>query len=121
MGHRKVEFFSCEFLRFEMQKHRARIQSYTGLTEAEVEELQYRVTGGIDFIDEALLPDKEISDAEELLKDIDLNDTPFLALNNRLNALLWTGDKRLANGLRSKGYDRLVTTAELVTLTNELD
>jgi predicted nucleic acid-binding protein len=43
----------------------------------------------------------------------DLDDTMFVALNNHLLANLWTGDKQLINGLKSKGYTRLFTTEDL--------
>lgn len=49
----------------------------------------------------------------DLVKGIDENDVLFVALNNHLLANLWTGDKRLINGLRQKGYLRIVTTNDL--------
>jgi hypothetical protein len=33
-----------------------------------------------------------------------------------LDAYLWTGDKVLYNGLMKKGFDRVLTTSELVKL-----
>ena len=44
---------------------------------------------------------------------IDENDALFVALNNHLLANLWTGDKRLLDGLRRKGYTRIMTTNDL--------
>jgi len=40
----------------------------------------------------------------------------FVALNNHLSAYLWTGDKRLINGLRKKEYSGILTTDELYEL-----
>ena len=39
-------------------------------------------------------------------KDVDENDTAFVALTLELNALLWTKDDELKSGLRRKGFDR---------------
>jgi len=39
-----------------------------------------------------------------LCKDIDESDTPFVALTIELKALLWTGDKKLKEGLKKKGF-----------------
>jgi len=41
-----------------------------------------------------------------LCRDIDINDAPFVALALELEAVLWTGDKTLKNGLKDKGFDR---------------
>lgn len=51
----------------------------------------------------------------ELCKDIDMDDTPFVATNDYVRGRLWTGDVKLLNGLTNKGYKRTVTTNELYT------
>ena len=37
----------------------------------------------------------------------------FVALNNHLLSNLWTGDKRLINGLKKKGYSRILTSQDI--------
>lgn len=44
--------------------------------------------------------------AYDLCKDIDLKDTPFIALSIELDIPLWTGDKKLKEGLKLKGFNR---------------
>lgn len=43
--------------------------------------------------------------AYDLCKDIDVKDIPFLALAIDLNVPLWTGDRKLKDGLKSKGFN----------------
>ena len=44
--------------------------------------------------------------AYALCKDIDESDTPHVALTLELEGLLWTGDKKLKEGLRRKGFNQ---------------
>ena len=37
-------------------------------------------------------------------KEIDEDDTPFIALTLELNALFWTGDRRLKRNLKERGF-----------------
>jgi predicted nucleic acid-binding protein len=60
-----------------------------------------------------LLTDNDLNKAIDLVSGIDQNDALFVALTNHLLANLWTGDKRLINGLKRKGYSRVLTTDEL--------
>ncbi len=60
-----------------------------------------------------MLDEKLVENAEKELKNIDLNDAPFLALANEMNAKLWTGDKKLANGLVKGGFKDILKTEDL--------
>jgi len=73
------------------------------------------------FINEGLIPKKIISSVEKLLKDIDLADVPFVALTKDLNGKLWTGDKMLIDGLKSKKFNSFISTLELSVLLDELE
>jgi len=45
-------------------------------------------------------------EARRLCRDVDLKDTPFVALALHLDGPLWTGDHLLKAGLKAKGFDR---------------
>lgn len=115
------QFYSCEYLKAEILKHRKRILKLTKLTDTELTELENLVTHNITFIDERLLPHELLLKIEILLKSIDPNDTPFVALTKHLEAKLWTGDMQLYKGLKAKRFKDVVTTTELSLLLDELE
>lgn len=78
------QFYTCDYLRVEIQKHRNKLLKLTKLTEYELSELEDLVTHNISFIDERLLPQELLLKTETLLKLIDPNDTPFVALTTHL-------------------------------------
>lgn len=51
-----------------------------------------------------------------LCNDIDPKDTAYVALSIELNIPLWSNDKKLVQGLRKKGYKKIVTTEEIFKL-----
>ncbi len=118
-GH--FQFYSCNFLRTEIQRHRNKLLKLTKLTEDKLTELEELVTNRITFIDERLLPNELLLKTETLLKSIDPNDTPFVALTKHLDGKLWTGDLQLYYGLKSKRFKDIILTAELSLLLDELE
>jgi predicted nucleic acid-binding protein len=80
---------------------------------SDIEEL---VLSAINFVPEESISDASWIRAFAWTKDIDEDDTPFIALGIELNAKLWTGDKVLSKGLAKKGVDIIITTADLKKL-----
>lgn len=115
------QFYSCNYLRTEIQRHRSKLLKLTKLTESKLSELEGLVTHNITFIDERLLPRELLLKTEILLKSIDPNDTPFVALTKHLEGRLWTGDMQLYNGLKSKRFKVTILTSELSLLLDELE
>ena len=54
--HEHLQFYSCNYLRIEIKKHRAKLLKLTKLSEADLTELEEIVTQRITFIDERLIP-----------------------------------------------------------------
>jgi predicted nucleic acid-binding protein len=86
------------------------------LTPDELLELETLVTHKITFIREELVAGEWLEKAEDLLHDIDPDDTPFLALALQLGCKLWTGDKKLRVGLLQKGFSDVLNTDEVFDL-----
>lgn len=117
---KNLEFYSCDFLKVEILKHRTKLLKLTKLEEAELDYLEMLITSKITFLNEVLIPKKETMLTHEFLKDIDIDDTPFVSLTKFLDGILWTGDKVLLEGLRAKNFVPTVTTFELFNLLQEM-
>lgn len=75
----------------------------------------------ISFVDLNNISEFNKRKAIETTLDIDSNDSFFIALALELNAKLWTGDKKLINGLHAKGLELTITTTELLQISENLD
>jgi predicted nucleic acid-binding protein len=115
------QFYSCVFLKTELIRHQDKLLKLTKLSIRELEELQDLITKNITFIHESLLPEKTIIAAEKLLIDVDLNDSVFVALTKNLKAKLWTGDKELIKGLKSKKFKDVFTTGEILEILEKIE
>lgn len=115
------DFYSCDYLRFELLKHRSKLLKYTNLPEQELIELQNLVCLNITFINEALIPEDIFVEAKKLVMDIDPNDTPFITLTKHLHAKFWTGDKFLTEALKVKRFKNIINTSELLNMLDELE
>lgn len=110
------EFYSCNYMRHEIEKHWKKLKHISKLSEEELEESRFKVFAKINFINEALIPEKTWLAAEEIASDIDIDDSDFIALTKHLKGYLWTGDKKLYDGLKRKSFKRIYDTTELLAL-----
>ena len=105
--------FAPHYLLIEVNSKKAKILSKTAYTETEFIELLQILIDRIEFVDEELIPTNIWQEAYQLTNDVDEKDTVFVALAKYLNLNLWTGDKALIKGLSAKGFNLLITAAEL--------
>ena len=115
-GAKFFQFYSVGLLKEEIFVHKDKILKISGYNEWQFNEIFQIIISKINFIDDILLSDEELLKAEKLVNSIDDGDLLFVALNNLLNSFLWTGDKKLINGLRNKGYFSTISTEELYSL-----
>jgi predicted nucleic acid-binding protein len=114
------QFFTCYYLRLEIQKHRNKLLKLTHISDEELDELINLVTHKITFINENIIPKKTLIKAEDQLQGIDPNDTVFVALTKHINGILWTGDIKLYNGLKARKFKKIMLTEELNQLLERL-
>jgi len=122
IGAKHFDFYTINLLKIEILHHKNKIQSITGFSNAKFNKIFNLIISKIRFVDERLISDDTLEKAYSLSYDIDEEDTMFIALTNHLNSMLWTGDKKLENGLKNKGFSHVVNTADLydIFITEEL-
>lgn len=108
-----IQFIAPAYLLFEIYTHWNKISNSTSLTKLElIAEFDY-LKSRIQFIEDKSIPRQYRLEAYEIVKDIDVDDVFFVALNRYKKHKIWTSDKTLILGLEKKGYKICVTTNEL--------
>jgi predicted nucleic acid-binding protein len=114
------EFYSCNYMRYEIQKHWKKLKKISKLSEKELQISYNQVISKLKFIDEDVIPTEIWLASEELIKEIDIDDIDFVALTKFLDGILWTGDKVLYNGLKKIEFKKILNTTELLDLRIKL-
>lgn len=113
-----LEKISCYFLYIELFRHKEKILQVSKLSEEDILDVFYRLMKKITFINEETITDKDWQQAGQLTTGIDEKDTPFVALAISQQAVLWTGDRRLLEGLQARDFKYVTDTATLLTHLN---
>lgn len=100
----------------ELERYASKISAFTKLDANQLSQIEQLVISNITFVSEELISERSWVAAYELTKDIDEDDTPFVALALELDTKLWTGDKTLARGLQKKGSDIIIGLTEMKNL-----
>jgi putative PIN family toxin of toxin-antitoxin system len=109
----RFEKYSSYYLVVEIFKHKEKILKYSKLTEIELIEQVYNLLKNVSLINENQIPKEIWQKSYELTKDVDENDTAFVALTEFTDGKLWSLDKKLTSGLKNKGYQQIIGTSEL--------
>lgn len=100
----KLTFYSPNFLITEIYKHKDKLIKSSKLTESEFYLYFNGIMERINFIPTDFIGIESRQKAYDLCCAVDIKDTPFVALSIDLSIPLWTGDKKLKDGLRLKGF-----------------
>ncbi len=114
-------FYSTNQLLAELEEHQPKLLRLTGRTPVQLREIIWLVTEKIRFIQSVIVPEIHNLTAIELTKNIDVDDAGFVAMTEFLHAKLWTGDKKLMNGLRAKGWANTLSTEEIFLLRLDIE
>lgn len=106
-------FFAPELLKEEIDRYSAKIEQFTKLDKKLIQSVKYLIFDSITFVSEELISSNSWNAAYELTKGVDEDDTPFIALSIELQTNLWTGDKKLREGLKTKIPGLIISTEEL--------
>lgn len=113
---KQFEFYSCSYMRYEIQKHWERLKKISKLSNEQLQASYDQVISKLKFINEEIIPLEIWVTSEEIIKDVDIDDVDFVALTKFLKATLWTGDKVLYNGLKKRNFKKLLNTTELLKI-----
>jgi len=104
----KYEFYSPNYVFLEIFKHKEKILKCTKEPEEEVYGFIGKILKRVHFVQEELISFENYMLAYNLCKEIDENDTPFVALALEINGFLLTGDTNLKKALKNKGFNRFL-------------
>ena len=111
-------FIAPDFLRTEIYNHYDKLLKISNLTLEQLLEAKYQIYKFITFISEEQINEASWLFANELVSDIDLKDIVYIAFARQFDCKLWTGDKKLINGLTLKKYHDILTTNDLFSIKN---
>jgi predicted nucleic acid-binding protein len=111
----EIVFIAPTFLHQEISKYHSKLAKISGLPVEKIQEIQFHITRNIKFISEEQIKTRYWKEAYDLVSDIDVNDTPYIAYAKHFKCKLWSGDKKLIKGLESKNYKKIITTDKLYT------
>lgn len=100
-----LTFYSPNFLITEIYTHKDKLLKCSKLNESEFYLFFNGIIERINFIPADFIGKDSRQKAYDLCKDIDIKDTPFIALAIDLGVPVWTGDKKLKDGLSLKGFN----------------
>lgn len=100
-----LTFIAPNYLISEIYRHKEKLIKVSRLTESEFYIYFNGIVDRVQFIPIDFVSLNSRLMAYELCKDIDAKDTPFIALSLELHLPLWTGDRKLQQGLKAKGFD----------------
>lgn len=112
----QFDFYSSEFILDELSKYKIKLQKLTNMSARSVEISIFQVLKNIQLISSEAISGFHWDRAYKLAKEVDEDDTPFLATAISIEASIWTGDKKLIKGLRTRGFQDIYSTAELFEL-----
>ena len=103
-------------MRSEIQQHWERLKIISKLSEDQLQVSYTQILSRLKFINEDIIPVEIWLMSESITREIDIDDTDFVALTKFLKATLQTGDKVLYNGLKKIKFKKLLNTTELLAL-----
>lgn len=117
----RFAFFAPDFLTTELARHHKKLISLSKLSESDILFLKKLVLSKVTLVVLDTVSEESWMKAFQLVKQIDEFDAPFVALSLNMNSYLWSGDKKLKNGLKDLGYDKVIETDSLLEIRNALD
>ena len=110
------EILLPDFALLEIQEHQTRILEVTHVNPEDFRELTLRIFGYLTVVPNMLISTRNYLAAYQLCKDIDEEDTAYLAVAIEFDVKLISKDEKLVNGLRAKGFQNIIHLSEFFAL-----
>ena len=111
----RLNFYSTEHLLTEIIRHKSKLKAISKHSDQDLNKIIQIITKKIRFINVKLISKESYKYAETLTHDVDIDDTEFVALTEHIRGHFWSGDKELQKGLMKKGWNKFISTQELLT------
>jgi len=108
-----IDFVIPDYALAEIEKHKRSICESTGRNIDIFNKLLIQCCINGMVISVADISTEHFSLAEQLTKNVDINDKAFVAFSVAFEALIWTGDLKLSHGLKRIGFKNIISTKEL--------
>ena len=113
---KECRLYLPDFALSEIQEHQAEILAKTKIPPSDLRSFTLSLFDYMIVVPNFLISTESYFEAFHLCKDIDEDDTVYLALSIEFKLPLLTNDRILAEGLRRKGYENVITLTELFDL-----
>ena len=108
----RQKFYLPDFALIEIQKYQPVITSKTQLPFEDLKTYTIGIFERLTIIPNLIISTQSYFRAFDYCKDIDEKDTPYLALAIEFGIEFITNDIELVNGLRAKGFDKIISLTE---------
>lgn len=105
---------TCHYTMVELFKHQTKIIKNSKKSFEQIVDNYYTLLNCLEVHNETLIEKTHWQEAERLTIAVDAFDIAYVALTLQTGGLLWTGDKKLSIHLHTMGFDRIITTPELI-------
>jgi len=99
-----LKFFAPNYLFIEIFRKKEKIEKHSKLNSSDFDLYLNYILENINFVNTQEIDKNNLLLAYQLCKDIDHNDTIFVALSLQTAYPLWTGDKILYDGLKKQRF-----------------
>lgn len=113
------DFYAPTALLEEIDTHSLKLVKLSGFSAEDLNFLRLTILRRINFINVESIKHTTWQEAIALTEGVDRYDAPFIALSLEMGAPLWTGDKKLADGLRQKGINWILSTRAINEIRGE--
>lgn len=109
-----IRLFAPSKLIEELARHAAKMIELSNSDAEAIAGRQQVFLANITIVPDTAIPVTTYFSVLPLVRNVDVDDIAFVALTEELDGLLVTGDRALFEGLRAKGYNKVISFKDLV-------